>query len=162
MCCIVEPDPTLVKVHIWKGAGAEPVTPKSTCQHLRHAPGVSFLGCPPRWMSTQSQRHPHRLPTSHPGGLPTSWISVPIFKIGATKSTFHSIWEAPMNTCMKCTYRNKIIRIREYLIKRTISIKKSHTYHFFVGRTFYINAVNLKRWQIKNFKDNNWWVSVQN
>ena len=50
-----------------------------------------------------------------------------------------------MNTCMKCKYRNKIIRIREYLIKRTISIKNPHTYHFFVGCTFYIDAVNLKR-----------------
>lgn len=50
-----------------------------------------------------------------------------------------------MNTCVKCMYRNKIIRIREYLIKRTTSIKKPHTYHFFVGCTFYIDAINLKR-----------------
>lgn len=156
ICCVVDPDPTLAKVHIWKGTGAKPVTPVSTGQHPRRAPQVSVLRWPPRWMSTQSQRDPHRLETGHPGGLLTPWISAPIFKIGATKSTFYSTREAPMNTCVKCMYRNKIIRIREYLIKRTTSIKKPHTYHFFVGCTFYIDAINLKRWQIKNFEDNNW------
>ena len=138
------------------------------CDPRAHAPASQMCATGERpemaskVMSTQSQRDPHRLHTGHPGGLLTPWISAPIFKIGATKSTFYSIWEAPMNTCMKCMYRNKIIRIREYLIKRTISIKNPHTYHFFVGCTFYIDAVNLKRWQIKNFEDNNWWVSVPN
>ena len=43
ICCVVEPDPTLAKVHIWKGAGAEPVTPVPTGQHPRSAPQVSVL-----------------------------------------------------------------------------------------------------------------------